>query len=112
MRFLMESLNSLLADINSFVWGPPLLIVLMGTGLYLTFLLRGVQFRYLWYALKESVNFSTNKNKVGDISQFESLMTSLAGALGTGTIVGVATAVAIGGLGALFWMWVTAFLGM
>lgn len=108
----MDSLNKILADINALVWGPPLLIVLMGTGIYLTFLLRGVQFRYLWYALKQSVNFSANKNKIGDISQFESLMTSLAGALGTGTVVGVATAVAIGGLGALFWMWVTACLGM
>jgi len=107
----MDSLNKVLSNINALVWGPPLLIMLMGTGLYLTILLRGVQFRYIWYSLKQAVS-KTNDSSPGDISQFQALMTSLAGALGTGTVVGVATAVAIGGLGSLFWMWVTAFLGM
>lgn len=108
----MDNLNQFLADVNSFVWGPPLLILLMGTGLYLTLLLKGVQFRYLGYAIKQAFSTPADKDHLGDISQFQALMTSLAGALGTGTVVGVATAVAIGGLGALFWMWVTAFLGM
>jgi AGCS family alanine or glycine:cation symporter len=109
----MESLNQLLASINSFVWGPPLLVLLMGTGVYLTLLLRGVQFRYIWYSTKQAFSAPDPQSTApGDISQFQALMTSLAGALGTGTVVGVATAVAVGGLGALFWMWVTAFLGM
>jgi AGCS family alanine or glycine:cation symporter len=107
----MEYFNSMLSEFRSQVWGPPLLALLLGTGLYLTFLLRGIQFRYLGYALKQV--FARQKaNSKGDISHFEALMTSLAGAIGTGTIVGVATALAIGGVGALFWMWVTAFLGM
>jgi len=83
----------------------------MGTGLYLTLLLKGVQFRYLGYAIKQ-VFARQQADSEGDISHFEALMTSLAGALGTGTIVGVATAIAVGGLGSIFWMWVTALLGM
>jgi AGCS family alanine or glycine:cation symporter len=79
--------------------------------MYLTYILRGIQFRYLGYALKQ-VFAKQHKDSLGDISHFQSLMTSLAGAIGTGTIVGVSTAVAIGGVGALFWMWITAFLGM
>lgn len=93
------------------VWGAPLLILLMGTGLYLTFLLRGLQFRYLGYAMKQVLS-EQKRGSRGDISQFEALMTTLAGAIGTGSIVGVATAVSLGGLGALFWMWITAFVGM
>lgn len=94
-----------------FVWGVPLLVLLLGTGLYLTVLLRGIQFRHLFYALSQ-VLADQKKGSRGDISQFEALMTTLAGAIGTGSIVGVATAVSVGGLGALVWMWVTAFVGM
>lgn len=107
----MESIDQLLNDIKNLVWSAPLLILLTGTGLYLTIILRGMQFRYLGYALKQ-VFKPSKAGSVGDISQFEALMTSLAGAIGTGAIVGVATGIAIGGLGSLFWMWVTAFLGM
>ena len=107
----MEKFEDILIEIKNWVWSAPLLILLIGTGIYLTILLRGVQFRYLGYALKQA--FLPQKRETeGDISQFQALMTSLAGALGTGTIVGVATAVAIGGLGSMFWMWVMAFLGM
>lgn len=107
----MEQYERILADIKNLVWGLPLLILLIGTGIYLTVLLRGVQFRYLGYALKQA--FIPQKTQsAGDISPFEALMTSLAGAIGTGTIVGVATAVAVGGLGSMFWMWIMAFLGM
>jgi alanine or glycine:cation symporter, AGCS family len=107
----MEQIQVLLENIRDFIWGPPLLILLLGTGAYLTFLLKGVQFRYLGYGLREL--FSKNQKKAdGDISPFEALMTTLAGAIGTGAIVGVSTAIAIGGLGALFWMWITAFFGM
>lgn len=107
----MENLDQLLLDIKNWVWGPPLLALLLGTGVYLTLVLKGVQFRYLWYAIKQ-VFARQQDNAEGDISHFEALMTSLAGAIGTGNIVGVATGLAVGGLGSLFWMWVTAFLGM
>lgn len=107
----MESLEQFLAYLNSWVWGKPLLAFLLGTGLYLTCILKGVQFRYLSYAFKQI--FSKQKSHAaGDINPYEALMTSLAGAIGTGAIVGISTAVVVGGLGALFWMWVTAFLGM
>lgn len=107
----MDAIDDLLREINGFVWGVPLLALLLGTGVWLTILLKGVQFRYLGYAMKQAIT-KQNANDAGDISHFESLMTSLAGAIGTGTIVGVSTAIALGGLGAIFWMWITAFLGM
>lgn len=107
----MEQIDLFLSQMRDWVWGPPLLLLLLGTGAYLTFLLKGVQFRYLGYAFKQ-VTARQRQNSKGDISHFEALMTSLAGAIGTGTIVGVATAITVGGLGAIFWMWVTAFLSM
>jgi len=107
----MEQMDYLLSEIKDWVWGMPLLVLLIGTGAYLTLILKGVQFRYLGYAIKQ-VFAAQRKDSQGDISHFEALMTSLAGAIGTGAIVGVATAIAVGGLGAMFWMWLTAFLGM
>lgn len=101
----------MLTTLRDLIWGPPLLALLLGSGIYLTFLLRGVQFRYLGYAVKQ-VFAPQRAHSNGDISHFQALMTSLAGAIGTGTIVGVATAISIGGLGAIFWMWVTAFFSM
>lgn len=80
--------------------------------MYLTIALRGLQFRYLGYALKLVFGSQKNKEGEGDISHFESLMTALAATIGIGNIAGVATAIAIGGLGALFWMWMTALIGM
>lgn len=107
----MKSFELFLDQAVEFVWGVPLLVLLIGTGVYLTILLRGVQFRYLGYALKQVLAEQRSGSK-GDISQFEALMTTLAGAIGTGSIVGVATALTLGGQGALVWMWVTAFVGM
>lgn len=107
----MEDYDRILGEIKNWIWGPPLLILLIGTGVYLTIILKGVQFRYLGYALKQ-VFIREKQNSQGDISHFEALMTSLAGAIGTGTIVGVATAITVGGLGSMFWMWLTAFVGM
>ena len=107
----MEIADHLVQWLRNAVWGLPLLLLLLGTGVYLTFILKGMQFRYLGYAIKQ-VFAKQSSNSKGDISHFEALMTSLAGAIGTGTIVGVATAVSIGGSGALFWMWIMAFLGM
>lgn len=108
---MINVLESFLAHFKNQVWSAPLLVLLIGTGIYLTFLLRGMQFRYLGYALTQ-VFAKQKENCKGDISHFEALMTSLAGAIGTGTIVGVATAIAVGGLGSMFWMWVTAFFSM
>lgn len=107
----MWQIDLFLSDIRNMIWSTPLLLLLMGTGIYLTFILRGVQFRYLGYAFKQ-IFAPQKRNSKGDINPFEALMTSLAGAIGTGTIVGVATAIMIGGLGAIFWMWVTAFISM
>lgn len=107
----MEQVDHFLSVFRNWVWSAPLLLLLLGTGIYLTFILKGVQFRYLGYAFKQVVAKQREGSK-GDISHFEALMTSLAGAIGTGTIVGVATAITVGGLGAIFWMWVTALLSM
>lgn len=107
----MELIESFLRDARGIVWSIPLLTLLLGTGAWLTFVLRGVLFRYLGYAMKQSIT-SSKTESAGDISHFESLMTTLAGAIGTGTIVGVSTAIVLGGLGAIFWMWVTVLFGM
>lgn len=109
----MLEINDLLIAAKQWIWSTPLLALLVGTGLFFTIALRGVQFRYLTYAFKEAVRRrASDKESAGDISHFEALMTSLAGTIGTGNIVGVATAICLGGLGSLFWMWVTALLCM
>lgn len=107
----MQEIDIFLNQVKNWVWSAPLLLLLIGTGVYLTILLRGMQFRYLGFALKQVFKSQKNDSE-GDISHFEALMTSLAGAIGTGTIVGVATAIGVGGLGSMFWMWLTAFVGM
>ncbi|MGY4677412.1 alanine/glycine:cation symporter family protein [Pasteurella sp. P03HT] len=106
------SLESFLSSLNSFVWGPPLLILLSGTGLYLTFRLGFIQFRYLPRALSYLFKKEKGTGKKGDVSSFAALCTALAATIGTGNIVGVATAVQAGGPGAVFWMWLVALLGM
>ncbi|HEY4616494.1 MAG TPA: sodium:alanine symporter family protein [Citricoccus sp.] len=109
----MEQLETILGDIGSFVWGPFFLIpLLLGTGLYLTIRLGVVQLRKLGPALNLGIIRRRDDTSEGDISQFQALTTALAATVGTGNIVGVATAIAIGGPGALFWMWVTGLLGM
>jgi AGCS family alanine or glycine:cation symporter len=102
----------MLADVQSFVWGPPLIILLVGTGVYLTLLLRGIQFRQLKHSLWLALIKRREEGAEGDISHFQALMTALAATVGTGNIVGVATAIAAGGPGALFWMWMTGLVGM
>lgn len=94
------------------VWGAPLLALLMGVGVYLTFALRGLQFRYLPYALKLAFGPQHASEGRGDITHFQSLMTALAATVGIGNVAGVATALTVGGVGAIFWMWVTALVGM
>ncbi|MEJ2312351.1 MAG: sodium:alanine symporter family protein [Gemmatimonadales bacterium] len=102
----------MLADVHSFVWGPPLIVLLVGTGVYLTLLLRGIQFRQLKHSLWLALIKRREEGAEGDISHFQALMTALAATVGTGNIVGVATAIASGGPGALFWMWMTGLVGM
>ena len=104
----MEILNA----IDSFVWGVPLIVLLLGVGVYLTILLRGLQFTKLWYALWLGLFVRTEETDEGDISHFQALMTALSATVGTGNIAGVATAIAIGGPGAVFWMWMTGLVGM
>lgn len=111
---MLESIESALGTASSFIWGPYLLIpLLLSTGLYLTVRLGGVQFRSLGPALRLALLERRDPGAVsGDVSQFQALTTALAATVGTGNIVGVATAISIGGPGALFWMWVTGLLGM
>ncbi|MCH7664330.1 MAG: alanine:cation symporter family protein [Acidobacteria bacterium] len=98
---------------SNFVWGPYLLPpLLLLTGLYLTIRLRGIQFTKLWHSLYLGLIVRTEPGAEGDISHFQALMTALAATVGTGNIVGVATAIALGGPGALFWMWMTGLVGM
>jgi AGCS family alanine or glycine:cation symporter len=107
----MPTLELWLTRIENWIWGPPLLLLLTAVGLYLTVALKGIQFRYLAYSLKLAFTRHDDQAK-GDISQFQALMTALAGMIGIGSITGVATAVAMGGLGSLFWMWVASLIGM
>ncbi len=107
----MDLINKLLNDLNGVVWGPVMLVLILGTGFYLMSGLRFMPlrhiaygFRMLWQGRKETGE--------GDIVPFKALMTSLAATIGTGNIAGVATAIFLGGPGALFWMWCTALVGM
>ena len=109
---MYETIESLVQIAYGYVWGAPLLILVVGMGLYLTFALRGIQFRYLFYGLQLAFGGGQKKGDQGDISHFQSLMTALAATIGIGNIAGVATAIATGGLGAIFWMWMTALIGM
>ena len=108
----LDQLTILFHTLGGYVWGPVLLVLLVGTGLYLTIRLGALQIRLLPIALHMAFSKGKNPNLPGDISQFQSLMTALAATIGTGNIAGVATAVVLGGPGALFWMWVSAFFGM
>lgn len=105
-------LHSFLTAVDDFIWGPPLLALLMGTGLYLTIRLGLLQVIRLPLALKLVFFPPKHDDKEGDVSSFAALCTALSATIGTGNIVGVATAVKLGGPGAIFWMWIAAFLGM
>ncbi|KMJ55564.1 sodium:alanine symporter family protein [Alkalihalophilus lindianensis] len=104
----------ILGKINNVLWGPPSLILLFGTGLFLTIALKGLQFRRLIYAFKIGFGKEDSKDAAaeGDVSHFKALMTALAATIGNGNIAGVATAITLGGPGAIFWMWIVGLLGM
>ena len=105
----METLNQLLSTLSDFLWGWPMIIMLLGTHIFLTIRLRFPQ-RYIWKAIKLSVQ--KDKDASGDVSQFGALATALAATIGTGNIIGVATAVAMGGPGAVLWCWLTGLFGI
>lgn len=113
MDGIFSQIEAIVGTVGAFAWGPPMLIFLVGTGFYLTIVLRGLQFRKMWYSLWLAlVKRKEDTDEPGDISHFQALMTALSATVGTGNIAGVATAIAIGGPGALFWMWVTGLVGM
>lgn len=112
MSFLND-IAGLVQTISGLVWGIPLIVILVGTGIWLTIRLRGIQFTQLWGALYLAlVKRKEDSDQPGDISHFQALMTALSATVGTGNIAGVATAIAAGGPGALFWMWITGLFGM
>ena len=112
----MDALKNFFDTLGGWVWGPAMLVLLVGTGVWLTLMLRGLQFSMLWFALKQAFKPHGKKedgsDHEGDISHFGALMTALSATIGTGNIAGVATAVVLGGPGAVFWMWITAIFGM
>ncbi|AGA90260.1 amino acid carrier protein [Thioflavicoccus mobilis 8321] len=107
----MELITNAIQGLNGLVWGPPMLVLILGTGLYLTIGLRFMPLRHLGYGFQMLWRGRAGLG-AGDITPFNALMTSLSATIGTGNIAGVGTAIAIGGPGALFWMWCTALVGM
>lgn len=105
----MENFEQIVQSIADFIWGVPLIVLLLGTHLYLTFKLKFIQ-RFIGKAIK--ISFSKDKTTKGDVSQFGALAIALAATIGTGNIVGVSTAIAAGGPGAVFWMWITGVFGI
>ena len=108
----MEQLNHWVAEASSFVWGLPLLVLLIGGGLYLLIYSRFIPFKYFGHALAVLRGKYDNPDDPGEISHFQALMTALSSTVGMGNVAGVAVAIAVGGPGAVFWMWVSALVGM
>lgn len=107
----METVSELIGGLNSLVWGTPMLVLILGTGLYLSAGLRAMPLRRVGYGFRMLWR-GRHEQGQGDITPFNALMTSLSATIGTGNIAGVGTAIAVGGPGALFWMWMTALVGM
>ena len=105
----MQLINDLFASVSSFLWGWPMMILLLGTHIFMTIRLRCPQ-RKLFTAIRLSIK--RDKDASGDVSQFGALATALAATIGTGNIIGVATAIALGGPGAVFWCWITGVFGI
>ncbi|UPS93027.1 sodium:alanine symporter family protein [Bizionia sp. M204] len=108
----MEQLNQYISDFASFAWGLPLLILLIGGGLYLLILSRFLPFRFFGHAINVLRGKYNNPDDPGEITHFQALTTALSSTIGMGNIAGVAVAISIGGPGAVFWMWVSAIIGM
>ena len=111
----MEGFMDTLNKIDGFVWGIPMLVFLVGTGLLMTILLKGIQFRRFGMAMKETLGRAFKKSEddaEGSLTPFQAMTTALAGTVGTGNVAGVAGAIALGGPGAVFWMWISALFGL
>jgi AGCS family alanine or glycine:cation symporter len=108
----MEFIEKIIADFSSFVWGPPLVFLLIGGGLYLLVLSKFLPFRYLGHAIQVLRGTYDDANDAGQITHFQALTTALSSTIGMGNIAGVAVAISIGGPGAMFWMWISAIVGM
>jgi alanine or glycine:cation symporter, AGCS family len=110
---MIDSITRANSWLNGLVWGPPMLILLMGTGILLLFVTGGVQFRHLGTALGEVLGKLRNRTaSAGNVTPFQAVATALASTVGVGNIAGVATAITLGGPGAIFWLWVSGLLGM
>lgn len=111
MLHTIEVINS---TVNNFVWGVPAMVCIIGVGLYLSFRMRFIQIRKFGYAMRTTIGrvFRKREASEGALTPFQAVCTALAATVGTGNIAGVAGAIAIGGPGAVFWMWISAFLGM
>lgn len=114
MKDFIDNLSSIISTVDDFVWGPVMLVLLVGTGVFLTIRTKFLPWRNLPYAIKNTLSKEsrTTKRGEGDISPFSALTTALAATIGTGNIVGVATAMVSGGPGALVWMWISACFGL
>jgi len=110
---MLEIIESVNARLNGYVWGTPMIVLLMGTGVLLTILTGAAQFRFLWRALREVLGkLRQSGGGEGSVRPFQAVATALASTVGVGNIAGVATAIFLGGPGALFWLWVSGILGM
>ena len=110
----MKNITEIINQFDSLVWGIPMLVLLLGTGVFLSIRLRFIQFRRFGYIMKKTVGqlFVRREKQEGSLTPIQALSTALAGTVGTGNIAGVAGAIAIGGPGAIFWMWIAALFGM
>ncbi|MFH6768938.1 alanine/glycine:cation symporter family protein [Gaetbulibacter aquiaggeris] len=108
----MTFIDKIIADFASFIWGLPLLILLIGGGFYLLILSKFLPFRFILHAINVLRGKYDNANDKGEITHFQALTTALSSTIGMGNIAGVAVAISIGGPGAMFWMWVSAIIGM
>ena len=110
----MEMIANINSAINDIVWGIPMLVLLLGAGLFLTLRTGGVQFRRFGYAMKNTIGkvFQKTDKQEGAVSPFQAVTTALAATVGTGNIAGITWAVTLGGAGSIFWLWVSALIGM
>ena len=112
MEQFFATVNSILVAIDDFIWGVPLMVLILAGGILLTVRLRGLQFAKLPRALRYMMKNEKGEDAHGEVSSFGALCTALSATIGTGNIVGVATAIVAGGPGAMFWMWLAALFGM
>ena len=111
---MVETITRLNEALNQIIWGIPMMLLIVGVGLYLSLRLRFLQFRHFGHILKNTLGtaFRRSSGHAGAVSPFKAMCTALAASIGTGNIAGVAGAIALGGPGAIFWMWVSAVFGM